>query len=66
MAAQHAELGPGDALYLPCGWWHAVQTVPPPHEAAVSISYWAHQPEGITSFLKSIYHNPICKAPMML
>lgn len=42
-----AHLGPGDALYLPCGWWHAVQTTPPPDgEAAMSISYWARQPDS--------------------
>ena len=38
------ELRPGDALYLPCGWWHAVET--PAGERSISVSYWALQPEG--------------------
>ena len=45
-AAGHShsvELSAGDALYLPCGWWHAVST--PPGERSISVSYWAQQPE---------------------
>lgn len=30
------EMNPGDMLYLPKGWWHAVQAVDP----SVSISNW--------------------------
>ena len=44
--ALRVELGPGDALYLPCGWWHAVQSQPPAHQRSISLSYWARQPEG--------------------
>lgn len=38
------EVKAGDALYLPCGWWHAVSTAP--GERSISISFWAQQPEG--------------------
>ena len=44
--ALQVDLGPGDALYLPCGWWHAVQSQPPTHERSISLSYWARQPGG--------------------
>ena len=44
--ALHADLGPGDALYLPCGWWHAVQSRPPAGQRSISLSYWARQPGG--------------------
>ena len=37
--ALHADLGPGDALYLPCGWWHAVQSRPPAGQRSISLSY---------------------------
>ena len=42
--ALQVDLGPGDALYLPCCWWHAVQSQPPAHERSISLSYWARQP----------------------
>ena len=44
--ALHVDLGPGDALYLPCGWWHAVQSRPPAGQRSISLSYWARQPGG--------------------
>ena len=36
----------GDVLYLPCGWWHAVQSRPPAGQRSISLSYWARQPGG--------------------
>jgi len=42
--ALHVELRPGDALYLPCGWWHDVRT--PRGETSLSVSFWAQQPES--------------------
>ena len=44
-AARHAhmvELRAGDALYLPCGWWHDVRTRR--GERSISVSFWAHMP----------------------
>lgn len=38
------EVGCGDALYIPVGWWHAVST--PQGERSISVSYWAQQPQG--------------------
>ena len=42
--ALHVELRAGDALYLPCGWWHDVRT--PTGERSLSLSLWAQQPES--------------------
>ena len=42
--AVSVELRAGDALYLPCGWWHDVRT--PKGERSLSISYWTQQPPG--------------------
>jgi hypothetical protein len=35
--AQVAELGPGDALYIPYGWWHQVESLSPFN---VLVNYW--------------------------
>jgi hypothetical protein len=35
--AQTAELGPGDALYIPYGWWHHVESLTPFN---VLVNYW--------------------------
>lgn len=40
--AHTVELEAGDALYLPCAWWHLVSA--PPGVRTVSLSYWAQQP----------------------
>ena len=36
-------LGPGDALYVPCGVWHEVSSGGGLHAAA---NYWCHPPDG--------------------
>ncbi|VVT01149.1 cupin-like domain-containing protein [Erythrobacter sp. EC-HK427] len=35
--AQVAELTPGDALYIPYGWWHAVESLAP---VSTLVNYW--------------------------
>lgn len=36
-ASQSAELGPGDAIYIPFGWWHHVESLTPFN---VLVNYW--------------------------
>jgi hypothetical protein len=36
-AAQTAELGPGDAIFIPYMWWHAVQSLAPFN---ILVNYW--------------------------
>jgi cupin-like protein len=36
-ASQSAELGPGDALFIPFGWWHHVESLTPFN---VLVNYW--------------------------
>ena len=36
-------IGPGDALYIPCGVWHEVSSGGGLHAAA---NYWCHPPDG--------------------
>jgi hypothetical protein len=42
-AAQSAELGPGDAIYIPPLWWHHVESLEPFN---VLINYWWHVQGG--------------------
>jgi hypothetical protein len=41
--AQTAELAPGDAIYLPFQWWHAVDSLDP---VSVFVNYWWSGHEG--------------------
>ena len=38
------ELGAGDVLYLPSGWWHYVESVP----HSVMTNYWKHRQDRVT------------------
>jgi Cupin-like domain len=42
-AAVSAELGPGDAIYIPHLWWHHVESLEP---CNVLVNYWWHAAEG--------------------
>jgi hypothetical protein len=42
-AAQVAELGPGDALFIPPLWWHNVESLEPVN---VLVNYWWHAGSG--------------------
>jgi hypothetical protein len=53
-AAQTAELGPGDALYMPSLWWHAVASL---DELGAMINFWWRdaKPPLLTP-LNALYH----------
>jgi hypothetical protein len=57
-AARHAQsttLEPGDALYIPYGWWHGVESLEP---LSILVNYWwkPGQPEGIGSPYEGLLH----------
>jgi hypothetical protein len=53
-AAQTAELGPGDALYIPSLWWHAVASL---DELGAMINFWWRDAEPpLLSPLNALYH----------
>jgi hypothetical protein len=55
-AARSAELGPGDALYIPPLWWHHVESLEPVN---VLVNYWWHAagaPLGARSGYDSLLH----------
>lgn len=53
-AAQTAELGPGDALYIPSLWWHAVQSL---DELGAMINFWWRDAEPpLLTPLNALYH----------
>ncbi|HEU4959184.1 MAG TPA: cupin-like domain-containing protein [Sphingomonas sp.] len=41
--AQTAELAPGDAIYLPFQWWHAVDSLDP---VSIFVNYWWTEDDG--------------------
>ena len=43
-AAVSAELGPGDAIYIPHLWWHHVESLEPVN---VLVNYWWHAADGV-------------------
>ena len=53
-AAQTAELGPGDAIYIPSPWWHCVEALSPFN---VLVNYWWEQgAEDAGSPLEAMVH----------
>ncbi len=53
-AAQTAELGPGDALYIPSLWWHAVASL---DEIGAMINFWWRDAEPpLLTPLNALYH----------
>lgn len=56
--ARHAEvatLEPGDAIYIPYGWWHGVDSLAP---VSILVNYWwtPGQPEGAVSPYEALIH----------
>jgi hypothetical protein len=51
-AAQVAELGPGDALFIPALWWHHVESLEPFN---VLVNYWWHDPLGASTEADSAF-----------
>jgi hypothetical protein len=52
--AQQAELGPGDALYIPSLWWHAVASL---DELGAMINFWWRDAEPpLLTPLNALYH----------
>lgn len=56
-AARQAELGPGDAIYIPSLWWHAVASL---DEVGAMINFWWRdcEPPMLTP-LNALYHAAI-------
>lgn len=57
-AARHAEaatLEPGDAIYIPYGWWHGVDSLAP---VSILVNYWWNpgQPDGVASPYEALIH----------
>jgi hypothetical protein len=53
-AARTAELGPGDALYIPSLWWHAVASL---DELGAMINFWWRDAEPpLLTPLNALYH----------
>jgi hypothetical protein len=52
-AARVAELEPGDALFIPYGWWHHVQSL---RSFNVLVNYWWAEGRPVTSPLDSLLH----------
>ncbi len=53
-AAQQDEIGPGDALYIPSLWWHAVESL---NEIGAMINFWWRDAEPpLLTPLNALYH----------
>lgn len=53
--AESATLEPGDAIYIPYGWWHGVDSLAP---VSILVNYWWNpgQPEGVVSPYEALIH----------
>ena len=52
--ARQSELGPGDALYIPSLWWHAVESL---EEIGAMINFWWRDAEPpLLTPLNALYH----------
>ena len=53
--AEVATLKPGDAIYIPYGWWHGVESLEP---VSILVNYWwaPHKPEGVGSPYDAMLH----------
>jgi hypothetical protein len=60
--ARTAELGPGDAIYIPALWWHGVEAIGPLN---VLVNYWwTDQPEDAESPLHALGHGLLAISPL--
>jgi len=60
--AQVAELEPGDVLYMPSLWWHAVCGL---DEVGAMVNYWWRDaPAGTTTPLSALYHAILTLGPV--
>ena len=53
--AEQTTLEPGDAIYIPYGWWHGVESLDP---VSILVNYWwtPHLPEGVGSPYDGLLH----------
>lgn len=60
--AQTAELGPGDAIYIPCLWWHGVEAI---GALNLLVNYWWHGgPVDIESPMHALGHGLLAISPL--
>ena len=52
-ASQRAELTPGDAIFIPYGWWHHVEALEPFN---VLVNYWWNEARQVGSPFDSMLH----------
>jgi hypothetical protein len=55
--ARQAELTPGDALYIPYGWWHHVESLTPFN---VLVNYWWNSATSYGSPYSVLLHAALC------
>ena len=55
--AQRAELGPGDAIYIPSMWWHNVHSL---EDLGALINFWWREGEPpVLTPINALYHSVI-------